>query len=55
MRDYALDVPALMRVPTTGGDVTKILDGLVDPAGRLKWMGFIQGPVVSPERGHHRA
>ena len=23
-------------------------DGLVDPAGSLKWMGFIQSPVVSP-------
>ncbi|HYO43043.1 MAG TPA: hypothetical protein VES19_07555 [Candidatus Limnocylindrales bacterium] len=48
MRDYRLDVPAIMRVPSAGGEVTTIFDGLVDPPGRLKWMGFIQGPVVSP-------
>ena len=38
-----------MRVPDGGGTPTKILDGLVDPAGRLKWMGFIREPVVSPD------
>ncbi len=48
MHDYALDVPSIMRIPTAGGDVTKVFDGLVDPPGRMKWNGFIQGPVVSP-------
>jgi Tol biopolymer transport system component len=48
MLDYKLVVPALMRIPTAGGDVTKVFDGLVDPPGQLKWNGFIQGPVISP-------
>jgi Tol biopolymer transport system component len=47
-RDYLMDVPSLMAVPITGGDATLVLDGLVDPAGSLKWMGFIQDPVLSP-------
>jgi Tol biopolymer transport system component len=38
-----------MRVPVGGGQATRILDGLIDPAGRLKWMGFIREPVVSPD------
>ena len=49
LRDYDMDVPSIMRVATAGGSPTKILDGLVDPAGRLKWMGFIREPVVSPD------
>jgi len=49
MKDYVLDVPALMRVPVDGGKPVRILDGLVDPPGRLKWMGFIREPVVSPD------
>jgi Tol biopolymer transport system component len=48
MRNYRLDVPAIMRIPVAGGDATRVFDGLVDPAGRLKWMGFIEAPVVSP-------
>jgi len=48
MRNFRLDVPAIMRVPIAGGEVVKVFDGLVDPPGRLKWMGFIQAPVVSP-------
>jgi dipeptidyl aminopeptidase/acylaminoacyl peptidase len=47
-RNFRLDVPAIMRVPAAGGEVVRVFDGLVDPAGRLKWMGFIQAPVVSP-------
>jgi Tol biopolymer transport system component len=49
IKDYTLDVPAIMRVPVEGGTPTRILDGLVDPPGRLKWNGFIREPVVSPD------
>ena len=48
-RKYRMDVPSIMRVPVAGGEATRVLDGLVDPPGKLKWMGFIQGPVVSPD------
>ena len=48
-RKYKMDVPSIMRISTSGGKATRVLDGLVDPAGKLKWMGFIQGPVVSPD------
>ncbi len=48
IRDFHMDVPAIMRIPTGGGAVTKVFDGLIDPPGRLKWMGFIQGPVLAP-------
>ena len=47
--DYQMDVPSLMSVPVTGGDATRVLDGLVDPPGSLKWMGFIQEPVLAPD------
>ncbi len=46
---YAMDVPSIMQVPVAGGDPTRIFDGLVDPSGRLKWMGWIREPVVSPD------
>jgi len=49
MRDYAMDVPAVMRAPIGGGQATKVVDGLIDPPGRLKWMAFIREPVVSPD------
>ncbi len=48
MKDYNLDVPSIVRVPIEGGKATRIYDGLVDPPGRLKWNGFIRGPVISP-------
>lgn len=48
-RRYQMDVPSIMVVPTTGGDATEVFDGLVDPPGRLKWMGFIREPVLSPD------
>ena len=48
LRQFRMDVPALMQVAAAGGDATKVYDGLVDPAGRLKWMGFIREPVLSP-------
>lgn len=48
VRKYHMDVPSIMKVATAGGSVSKVFDGLVDPAGRLKWMGFMEGPVVSP-------
>jgi dipeptidyl aminopeptidase/acylaminoacyl peptidase len=47
-RGYKMTVPAIMKVAATGGPAEKVFDGLIDPAGRLKWMGFIEGPVVSP-------
>jgi TolB protein len=46
---YAMDVPSVMRVSVKGGDPGRLVDGLVDPAGRQKWMGFIREPVVSPD------
>lgn len=49
VRDYTLDIPSIMRVPVEGGKPTRIFDGLVDPAGRLRWFGFIREPVVSPD------
>lgn len=48
-RTYKLDIPSIMRIPTAGGDATRILDGLVDPAGRARWQGWIRQPVVSPD------
>jgi Tol biopolymer transport system component len=48
-KQYRLDVPSIMQVPVAGGDPTRILDGLVDPAGRPKWQGWIREPVVSPD------
>ncbi len=48
-RNYAMDVPSIMQVAATGGDPVLIFDGLVDPSGRLKWMGWIREPVVSPD------
>jgi Tol biopolymer transport system component len=49
VRNYEMDVPALMRVGVDGIDAERVFDGLVDPPGSLKWMGFIQSPVVSPD------
>jgi TolB protein len=49
LRRYVMDVPSIMRVNVDGSGTTRVFDGLVDPAGTLKWMGFIQGPVVSPD------
>jgi hypothetical protein len=47
--NYTMDVPSIMQVPVTGGTPKRIFDGLVNPAGRLKWMGWIRDPVVSPD------
>ena len=49
VQGYAMDVPSVMRVPTKGGTPGRIVDGLVDPSGSLKWMGFIREPVLSPD------
>lgn len=49
LKQYAMDVPSIMQVPVAGGSPKRILDGLVDPAGSWKWMGFIRGPVISPD------
>jgi Tol biopolymer transport system component len=48
-KTYKLDIPSIMRVPTAGGDATRIMDGIVDPSGRLKWQGWIRQPVMSPD------
>jgi Tol biopolymer transport system component len=48
-KPYRMDVPSLMSIAPSGGDATTLLDGLVDPAGPLKWMGFIREPVLSPD------
>ena len=48
-RRYRMEVPSIMHVPATGGEAARILDGLVDPAGKSKWMGFIREPVLSPD------
>jgi Tol biopolymer transport system component len=48
IRDYVMDVPSLMSIPVTGGKATRLLDGIVDPPGTLKWSGFIRNPAVSP-------
>ena len=47
--NYQMDVPSIVSVPLAGGKETRLFDGLVNPPGRLLWMGFIQGPVVSPD------
>jgi Tol biopolymer transport system component len=36
-------------IPTAGGTVATILDGLVDPSGKYAWSGWIREPVVSPD------
>ena len=48
-RAYQMDVPSMMSVPIAGGDPTVVLDGLINPPGSLKWMGFIREPVLSPD------
>jgi TolB protein len=48
-KEYRMDVPSVMRIATEGGDAARVFDGLVDPSGRRKWMGFIRSPVVSPD------
>jgi Tol biopolymer transport system component len=48
-KDYVMDVPALMTISLKDGDAKRVFDGLVDPPGSLKWMGFIQAPDVSPD------
>ena len=47
-RNFRLQVPALMRVPVAGGKAVRVLDGVIDPAGSLRWQGFIRTPAVSP-------
>lgn len=48
-RRYRLETPSLMSVPIAGGDAKRLLDGVVDPAGRMRWQGFIREPVLSPD------
>ncbi len=49
VKDYRLDVPTLMRVPTGGGKPDKVLDGLINPPGTFKWNAFIREPSISPD------
>ena len=48
LRDYKLDVPSLMYIPVNGGAAKRVMDGVVDGPGNLKWAGFIRNPAVSP-------
>jgi Tol biopolymer transport system component len=48
-RRYRMDVPSVMTVPISGGSATRVMDGLVDPSGALRWMGFIREPVLAPD------
>lgn len=49
VRNYVLDIPALMRIPVTGGKATRLYDGIVDGPGNLKWAGFLRNPAVSSD------
>ncbi len=55
VKDYRLDVPSLMVVPTTGGDAKRVLDALVNPPGNLKWIGFIREPSSRPTAATSRS
>jgi Tol biopolymer transport system component len=48
VRNYLLNIPALMQIPVAGGKATKVLDGLVDPPGSFRWNAFLRNPDVSP-------
>ncbi len=48
VRDYRLNIPALMKISVDGGKATKVLDGLVDPPGSFRWNAFLRNPDVSP-------
>jgi Tol biopolymer transport system component len=48
-RRYRMDVPSVMTAPISGGDATRVMDGLVNPAGAVKCMGFIREPVLAPD------
>ena len=37
-----------MSIPVTGGSAKRVMDGVVDGPGSLKWAGFIRNPAVSP-------
>lgn len=49
LRWYRMEVPSVMRAAIADGSVELLLDGLVDPAGERRWMGFIRGPVVGAD------
>jgi len=48
MSYYAMNVPAVMEVPTAGGTPKRILDGSYNPPGKGQWMAWIREPVLSP-------
>ena len=45
---YAMNVPSVMEVPTSGGSPTRLLDGNYSPPGSGQWMAWIREPVLSP-------
>ena len=49
VKDYQLNVPALMRVNIADGSTDRLLDGIVNGPGNFKWNGFIREPTVSPD------
>lgn len=51
MSYYAMNIPSVMEVPTSGGSPTRILDGNYNPPGKGQWMAWIREPVLSPD-GH---
>ncbi|HEY5629872.1 MAG TPA: hypothetical protein VIR16_10205 [Candidatus Limnocylindrales bacterium] len=48
MSYYAMNVPAVMQVPTAGGTPKRVLDGNYNPPGRGQWMAWVREPVLSP-------
>ncbi len=48
MSYYAMNVPSVMEVPTSGGSPTRLLDGNYNPPGRGQWMAWIREPMLSP-------
>lgn len=49
IKHYVLTVPSVMRIAAAGGEATSLFDGLVDPAGKYVWSGWLREPVLSPD------
>ncbi len=45
---YAMDVPSVMEVPTSGGTPKQLLDGSYHPPGKGQWMAWIREPELAP-------
>lgn len=48
MSYYAMNVPSVMEVATSGGSPKRLLDGNYNPPGRGQWMAWIREPVLAP-------